>query len=224
MKDISAVILDVDGTMLDTLGELPNQIRDILVEMGYTLPKDFTKWYFANIDGTRYDVIYAQLQEKLGIKEDLEIFGAIFHEKRKTLFKTNPPKAKQGLLELLEFLKNQKLKTAICSSSRIDMIQKKFEAAGLSLDDFDAVVDGNKVKNPKPAPEAYILTCAELGIDPKNVLVLEDSDPGILSAVGAGCRTILIPDITHNDPKVKKLAFKTVSSLDQIIPILKEGL
>ena len=55
---------------------------------------------------------------------------------------------------------------------------------------FDAVTTGDDVHAPKPNPEAYTRTAAELNVPPSDTIVIEDTDVGICAARSAGCRPI----------------------------------
>ena len=58
---------------------------------------------------------------------------------------------------------------------------------------FDAMVPGDEVTNGKPHPESYILAAEKLGVDIKKCVAMEDSLPGIESALASGAKTIGIP-------------------------------
>ncbi|HTB21209.1 MAG TPA: HAD-IA family hydrolase [bacterium] len=53
----------------------------------------------------------------------------------------------------------------------------------------------------KPAPDAYLLACQDLGADPARSLAFEDSAPGVAAALGAGLHVVAVPNrITqHHD-------------------------
>lgn len=60
-----------------------------------------------------------------------------------------------------------------------------------------AVYAGDIVEHKKPSPDVYNLTLRELGIDPSDVCVIEDSNPGLSAAKAAGCPTIItVSDFT----------------------------
>ena len=72
----------------------------------------------------------------------------------------------------------------------------------LSVEDFP---------RPKPAPDGYLMGADKLGIDPKDILVLEDSPVGVAAAKAAGMTVIQI----QKDPKlINKNADLIVESLD----------
>jgi beta-phosphoglucomutase len=55
---------------------------------------------------------------------------------------------------------------------------------------FQVIVDGSQVEFPKPAPDIYLLAAHELGIDPRNCIVFEDSPVGVAAARAAGARVV----------------------------------
>jgi HAD superfamily hydrolase (TIGR01509 family) len=65
--------------------------------------------------------------------------------------------------------------------------------ADLGPDRFEAVVTGDVVSRGKPHPEPYLTAARLLGVDPRDCLAIEDSEPGTTSAVAAGCTTLVVP-------------------------------
>jgi beta-phosphoglucomutase len=61
---------------------------------------------------------------------------------------------------------------------------------------FDAIVDGNDVTKAKPDPEVFLIAAKNLGIEPKNCIVFEDSVAGIKAANVAGMISIGIGSAT----------------------------
>lgn len=64
------------------------------------------------------------------------------------------------------------------------------------------LVSAEMVEHGKPSPEGYLMGAKELGLDPKNLLVLEDSPAGIKAGKDAGCRVLGIAS-THTAAQVK---------------------
>lgn len=92
-----------------------------------------------------------------------------------------------GALDTINLLKEKGIKVAIGSSSRnTPTILKQI---GLS-DAFDAVADGNAIKNSKPDPEVFLLASKMLNLDCANCLVVEDADAGIKAALAGGMRVL----------------------------------
>ena len=77
---------------------------------------------------------------------------------------------------------------AICSGAARAEIEPVVEAAGLAAL-FSGIVSADDVENGKPDPEGYLKALALLdGVDAGGVLVLEDTEAGIVSAKAAGMR------------------------------------
>jgi HAD superfamily hydrolase (TIGR01509 family) len=63
---------------------------------------------------------------------------------------------------------------------------------------FRVIVNGHQVANPKPHPEIYLRVADELGVDPADCVVFEDSHTGVEAGLAAGMRVVGI-STTHDD-------------------------
>ncbi|AWH20198.1 HAD family phosphatase [Stenotrophomonas sp. ZAC14D2_NAIMI4_6] len=117
-----------------------------------------------------------------------------------------------GIMELLELLKAHAVPCAVATSTRQPRANRKLAAAGL-LPYFDAVVAGNDVERPKPAPDIYLLAARRLGQDPQRCLALEDSPAGTRAALAAGMTVIQVPDLVDPDEAQRALGHRIVTSL-----------
>ena len=118
-----------------------------------------------------------------------------------------------GTLETLKLLRDRGIKIAIGSSSRNTPIILR--QIGLS-DAFDAVADGNAIKNSKPDPEVFLLAAKLLNLDPANCLVVEDADAGIEAALAGGMRALGVgsaaanPTATFTAADLEKADFESI--------------
>ncbi|MBN8868168.1 MAG: HAD family phosphatase [Solirubrobacterales bacterium] len=100
-----------------------------------------------------------------------------------------------GARELVELLRLAGVPIALVSNSPRRFIERSHEVAGTGLP-FDAVISGHEVPEAKPAPDAYLEGCRQLGVDPgRRVVALEDSPSGVTAAVAAGLFVIGIPSV-----------------------------
>jgi beta-phosphoglucomutase len=88
-----------------------------------------------------------------------------------------------GVMEALEALKQKGVKIAIGSSSKNALAILKQVYLEFC---FDAVADGNDIKNSKPDPEVFLVAARKLGVKPCDCLVVEDANAGIEAAKSAG--------------------------------------
>nr|WP_045277059.1 HAD family phosphatase [Microbacterium terrae] len=96
-----------------------------------------------------------------------------------------------GAQAMLRDLKAAGIKTALVTMSLRRMAMRVVEL--IDFDAFDIVVAGDDVTRPKPFPDPYLQACATLGVDPAEVVAIEDSATGVRSAVASGAATIGIP-------------------------------
>ena len=85
--------------------------------------------------------------------------------------------------------------------------------SGLPIDSFTAVVTGDVVLHGKPHPEPYLAAARQLGVDLRACIAIEDSPPGVASAVAAGIRTIAVPHHVKVPETVGAVQVSTLAGL-----------
>lgn len=141
----------------------------------------------------------------------------------KKIIMTEGLQLKKGAAELLQWLDDNNIKTAIASSTEQHGVMSHLKAAGIDKY-FGTVIGGDMVTNSKPEPEIYLKACAALDEAPSRCFAIEDSNNGIISAHSAGMRAILIPDIVENTPEVKAMAEKQFIDLLEVKQYLEQQL
>lgn len=134
--------------------------------------------------------------------------SALFHERAMG----GKLRQKPGIRELLAFLKEHQIKTAVASSTRREVVCRELEEGGL-LSWFDQIICGDMVKRSKPEPDIYLKACEILEILPGRAYAIEDSYNGIRAAYRAGMKPIMVPDLAEPTEEMEHLA-------DQILPSL----
>lgn len=100
-----------------------------------------------------------------------------------------------GVMDFCSYLRENGVKLAIGSSSK----NTPTILAGIGLDNyFDAVADGNQIKNSKPDPEVFLLAAKLLGIDPTDCMVVEDAEAGVEAALAGGMDVLGVGDSVVN--------------------------
>src|SRR5699024_11017875 len=123
----------------------------------------------------------------------------------------------EGILPFLDELDDKNIKKAIGSSSK----NAKRILQSLELTDrFDAVIDGNAVKNAKPDPEIFIRAAASLHVSEERCIVFEDAASGVEAANRAAMKSVGVGEQTHlNEADAVISSFKDVT-LDSILKTL----
>lgn len=101
---------------------------------------------------------------------------------------------KVGVTELLQYLKENKVKVALASSTRSQVVEQELQDAGI-LDYFQVVVGGDMVERSKPQPDIFLKACEELGVAPSEAFAIEDSYNGIRAAAAGNLRALMVPDL-----------------------------
>ncbi|MEJ3404108.1 HAD family phosphatase [Rathayibacter sp. YIM 133350] len=116
-----------------------------------------------------------------------------------------------GARELLAQLRERGTKTALVTMSVRSMAEQIAGLVGFPA--FDVIVTGDSVANAKPHPEPYLTAARLLGVDAADCVAIEDSVPGLASAVASGAVTIGVP---HQVPLAESDAYTLFSSLSDV--------
>ena len=114
---------------------------------------------------------------------------------------------KPGLPELLELLREAGIPAAVATGSSRAHAMENLERTKV-LEFFQFVIAGDMVKQAKPDPEIYRITCEKLKLRPEETLVLEDSWNGVRAAYAAGAPVILVPDLQKDSAPVDGMYYK----------------
>lgn len=213
---IKGVIFDMDGLMLDTEKLLMKFWIMSANEFGFDMKKE-------HVLGIR------SLAAKYAVPKLQEIFGEGFDyfairkrriELMNEYIEKNGVEKKPGLDKLLNYLKTNGYKIAVATATDKPRAEKYLKSVNV-LDYFDAMVCGPMVENGKPAPDIYLKATKLLNLEPSECIALEDSPNGILSAYRAGCKPIMIPDLSQPDEETSEILFKKLESLDMVIAVLE---
>jgi HAD superfamily hydrolase (TIGR01509 family) len=96
-----------------------------------------------------------------------------------------------GAMELLAELRAAGIPTALVTMSLRSLAELVVES--MSFPAFDAIVSGDDVTHAKPHPEPYLRGAELLGVAVADCVALEDSEPGLASAVASGAVSIGVP-------------------------------
>lgn len=118
-----------------------------------------------------------------------------------------------GLIDFLKLLHANKIPLAIGTSAPAANVQFVFENMDIQKY-FSAVLDESHVSIGKPNPEIYLKAAKELGKDPKECIVVEDSLSGVEAGKRAGCKVIGVTT-THTPAELHR-ADKTIADFSSL--------
>lgn len=215
-RPIRGVLFDMDGLVLDSEILYSRFWREACAFYGYTMT------YEQSLEMRALNKVAAaaKLRGFFGESADYKTLRAKRIELMDAFIEEQGVDVKPGIFELMDFLKQQGISTAITSSSPLERIRKHLSRHGLD-NRFDALCSGHDVPNGKPAPDIYLYGAASLGLRPEECLALEDAPSGILSAHRAGCLPVMIPDLDPPGEQTVPLLYAKADSLADVIDLLK---
>lgn len=182
-----ACIFDLDGVIVDTAKYHYLAWKRLANSLGF----DFTEHDNEQLKGVSR-VESLKLILRLGAKQlDDEQFNAALVRKNgwylEHIQQIGPEEILPGAAAFLHSVREQGIKVALGSASKnAVLILERIQL----LDQFDAIVDGNKVSKAKPDPEVFLKAAEELGVTATDCIVFEDAVAGVQAARNAGMKVV----------------------------------
>jgi HAD superfamily hydrolase (TIGR01509 family) len=191
-----AYLFDCDGTIVDSMPLHYIAWKKALGEWGCDFDEDlFYAW-----GGKPAREIIADLNQMNGLNMPVESLA----EHKEDLYFELLPQLKV-IPEVLEIILAQhgKIPFAVVSGGRRNSVVSSLTTVGL-LDKFQIIVGSEDYINSKPAPDAFLIAAARLGVAPEHCLAFEDTDMGIQATTAAGMASVKVPS-----PQERSLAAST---------------
>ena len=209
-------IFDMDGTLFDT----EKLYRLAWIETADTFGVERKPEIAAEMSGRSVEKILVTIPQFFPEVDANEYFKRVVTRVRKEI--EEKLEIKQGVVEILNFFKENKIPMAIASSSETEDIKNNIKRTGISQF-FDEIVGGDQVQNGKPAPDIFILAAKKINLQPEDCYVFEDSANGIRAAHAANCVPIMVVDQAPPLPDIRKICAGIFSSMENALDAIKNG-
>jgi len=205
----AAVVFDFDGLIIDSEMPIFEMSRAALGEMGHSI----TIEAWSTVVGLGDTDSHGALCRAIGVDLDQAEFDAHYQRQDRSWKDHIAPLP--GVVELLETLTASGVGVGVASSSSANWVVGHLRR--LELDHhFGAFATSDRLAGrTKPAPDAYLLACRDLGVDPPEAVALEDSAHGLTAALAAGLTAVAVPSAitVHTDLSA---AHHTVAGLGEV--------
>lgn len=181
----AAVLWDMDGTLVDTEPYWMECEHELVGEYGGTWTEADAKSLVGNPLLVSAEIIRSRGGVPLPAQAIVErlLDGVVERVRRHVPFRPGVP-------ELLAELREREIPCAL-----VTMSYRRFADAVIEVlppGTFAVLVTGDDVTHGKPHPEPYLRAARELGVVPATCVAIEDSPPGVASAVAAGVPTLAV--------------------------------
>jgi HAD superfamily hydrolase (TIGR01509 family) len=210
---LQAVLLDMDGTLVDTEGFWWAAEVEVFAGLGHVLD-----------DVHREIVVGGPMSRSLGhlisvtgAEVALHELSAAVNRRFSELINGGHVPLMPGARRLLTELAAHGVPAALVSASHRTIIDAVMCSLGPKY--FAFSVAGDEVARTKPHPDPYLLAAARLGADPARCVVVEDTATGVEAAEAAGCRVVAVPSLVPIEPASGRTVLGSLEQVD--LPFLR---
>lgn len=207
MRGIRAIIFDMDGTLVDSEINTEIAVDRLLDDLGVEhAGLDYKQFY-----GTTWQSIEARLQAQFPATRGRALAGPLqqrFHE----LFQTAA-----YIPGMPAFFRDaaRSFRTAIATSSNRESVAFLVERMAIG-DVIERFIGAEDYEKSKPDPECYLIVAREMGLDPGQCLVFEDSIAGLEAARAAGMWSAAITFRSPDEKRAGEIAHLTARDFHEL--------
>lgn len=208
---ITAVIFDLNGTILTDEDEYGASFKDVLKSLGRDVQEDYPQ-----VGGIGVKENWPILLEKYNIKTSLTADELAVKTQEAYLKRLGSVTLRNGFAEFAGNLKESGVKVALATSNTWPVVEKVFEEFNLERY-FDSVVTREEVLRSKPEPDIFLEAADKLGVISSQCLVIEDAKSGIDAAKKAHMKVIGIARSKEHAISLKG-ADRVIYSFSELTP------
>ena len=231
-QPLHAAIVDLDGTLVDTLGDFEVALNRALADLD--LPPVTRAWVERTVGKGSEHLIRSVLSHQLALPEVKGLVNVCEARGVDNLYEAAWQRYQHhyraingefalvypGVMEGLQHLRDAGLQLACLTNKPLSFARPLLQAKGLSHF-FSHVFGGDSFERKKPDPLPLLKTCQALGVAPSQALMVGDSSNDAQAARAAGCPVVLVRyGYNHGEPIDRVPADAHVNTLIQIGQVL----
>ncbi|MEV4871057.1 HAD family phosphatase [Streptomyces syringium] len=204
---LQAVLLDMDGTLVDTEGFWWDVEVAVFAELGHQLLEEYRQVVVGGPMTRSASFLIQATGAKIALTELTVLLNMRFAEMIGQGVPLMP-----GARRLLAELAAHGVPTALVSASHRHIIDRVLVTLG--AENFALTVAGDEIARTKPHPDPYLEAAAGLGVDPARCAVIEDTMTGVAAAEAAGCRVLAVPSVAPIPPAAGRTVVGSLEEVD----------
>lgn len=214
VRTFAALLLDFDGTIVDSEPKHCEAHRRFLASQGITASDDEL---YGNI-GKSDRLFYLDLMARHGRSGDVQAWMEAKTAILMDLYRSDGLELRPGVRALLDHAWSEGVPACVVTSSERRLAALGLELTGLARR-LPMRVCYEDVVRRKPDPAPYLLAAARLGVPPERCLAVEDSANGARSACSAGAVVVGFIGLTSGEALADAGAGRCIHALDELIPL-----
>jgi phosphoglycolate phosphatase len=213
---IKGVVIDLDGTLLDTAPDLARAAELMMAELGMPCPSLETIQTYIGNGVSR--LVKRVLTGEMDAEPDAGLFAKALpiYERHYAAHVSDKSRPFPGVVQGLESLKKMGLRLACITNKAGRFTVPLLKDTGL-FDYFELILSGDALPKRKPDPMPLRHACEVFGIQPAELLLIGDSLNDTQAARAAGCPVFCVPYGYNRGRPVAEL------DLDAVVPSLQEA-
>lgn len=192
-SSLQAVLLDMDGTLVDTEGFWWDAESEAFAELGHELRDEWREVVVGGPMTRSAGFLIEATGADITVEELTVLLNRKFTERLRQGVQLLP-----GARRLLAELRMHGVPAALVSASHRAVVDEML--VWLGPENFRLTVAGDELARTKPHPDPYLTAASGLGAEPGRCAVVEDTVTGVAAGEAAGCRVLAVPSVAPVEP------------------------
>jgi HAD superfamily hydrolase (TIGR01509 family) len=206
-SSLQAVLLDMDGTLVDTEGFWWDAESEAFAELGHVLKDEWREVVVGGPMTRSASFLIEATDADITVEELTVLLNAKFVERLRRGVPLMP-----GARSLLAELRLHGVPTALVSASHRSVVDEMLTSLG--EEHFALTVAGDELRRTKPHPDPYLRAAARLGAEPARCAVVEDTVTGVTSGEAAGCQVVAVPSVAPIEPMAGRTVVESLEDVN----------
>ncbi|WDV44783.1 HAD family phosphatase [Clostridiaceae bacterium M8S5] len=218
LKNIKAVIFDLDGTLVDSMWVWKSIDFEYLKDRLHDIPTDLID----DIEGMSFTETAVYFKDRFELEESVDEIKEEWN-KLALEYYSNEVRLREGARDFITYLKENGIKMGIGTSNSRELAQAVLSSNDI-LDYFDILITSCEAGKGKPNPDVFLKVAASLEVKPDECIVFEDTYAGVLAGTRAGMKVYGVKEelSIHNTEKITNLVQSYITNYYDLEILAKE--